>query len=231
MRIGLIAYNFPHRKTQDFIFRLLAEGYSIEVILAADKKQLNIPKSSIRRSVRFNALIEPSHVAYSFGIPFERVDHNSESMCALIRKYNLDLGIISGARILKEDVINSFTVGVINFHPGLIPEARGLDALLWSVYKNIPVGVTSHLINKQIDAGSIISRQEIIINEGDTLIDLYEKVYCLQLNLISESIEKVRDQNFSFLGDIGQYYGKMSPELESEVLLKVEDYVRANKAN
>lgn len=227
MNIGLIAYNFNHRKTQDFIFRLLAEGIEIKVILAADKKKLNIPSSTIRKSVRFDGLMHPSEIARQFEIPYEVVDHNTADMVRLVEDYDLDAGVISGARILKPEVIDAFGKGIINFHPGLIPEARGLDAILWSVYHDIPIGVTSHLIDHRVDAGKILEKNLIGLQEGDTLFDVYEKVYSLQLNMIRPSLELLRAGEYKEVEEAGEYRTKMSPELEQQVVDKLPEYLTA----
>ena len=71
--------------------------------------------------------------------------------------------MIAGARILKRPVIDRFSIGIINFHPGLIPEARGLDALLWSIRGDLPLGVTSHLIDERVDASSEAARQQGLV--------------------------------------------------------------------
>ena len=58
--------------------------------------------------------------------------------------------------------IKGLSKGIINFHPGLIPEARGLDTPQWCIYDGIPLGVTSHFIDSKVDAGRIIERVEFV---------------------------------------------------------------------
>ena len=41
------------------------------------------------------------------------------------------IALISGARILKKEIIDLFDNGIINFHPGKIPETSGLDSFLY----------------------------------------------------------------------------------------------------
>ena len=79
--------------------------------------------------------------------------HNSTETLKIIKKNKLDLGVILGARILKKEIINAFKIGIINMHPGILPENRGLDNIKWSVVKNLPIGVTSHFIDPRIDMG------------------------------------------------------------------------------
>ena len=145
--VVVFAYNFPHRKTQDFLFHLFACGIKVNHVFAADAVKLDIPPSEVRTKIRHCTPLHPSDVAKSIGAQYHQVPHQGSQINALIEEINPEIGIIAGARILKADVINGFRNGIINFHPGMIPEARGLDALLWTIRNDISLGVTSHLID------------------------------------------------------------------------------------
>lgn len=225
LKIGLFAYNFPHKKTQDFVFQLLTEGYEITAILAADPVKLNIPPSVIKTKIRHQGLIHPEAIAKRFGIPYHVVKHNSDEAVELTRQYGLDLGIISGARILKPKIINEYATGIINYHPGLIPESRGLDAMLWSIHNNIPLAVTAHLINEEVDGGSILQVEKIPVYKDDTIFDLSERLYEWQLTMIGSSIEAAREKKYVPLAKGLPHNSKMPPELEYSVLDKVSDYI------
>ena len=60
--------------------------------------------------------------------------------------------------IISEKNLNRFKSGLINIHPAILPEYRGLDAGLWALKKNDKLGVTAYLLNKGIDTGPIIKR-------------------------------------------------------------------------
>ena len=231
IKIGLFAYNFPHLKTQDFIYRLLAEGFQITVILAADPVKLNIPPSSIKTKIRHQGLLHPQRIAQRFDIPYFVVKHNSAEAVAIVKEYQLDIGVIAGARILKRQIISAFTKGIINYHPGLIPESRGLDALLWSIYNKVPLGVTSHLINEEIDAGKILERLQIPIYIDDTIFDLSERLYECQLDMMASSIVKTMNEQWEVLANGTAYNTKMPNELEAETLVKLDQYIKEQMAS
>jgi len=222
----VFAYNFVHRKTQDFILRLFLEGYKPSLIIAADPVKLKIPPSTIKSKIRHQAIVHPSEVAKTLDIEYVVLPHNSSDCAALLKSVNPEVGIIAGARILKEPAIEPFTKGIINFHPGLIPEARGLDALLWSIYNDVPLGITAHIIDKYIDAGKILAKKEIPIYSNDTLFDLSERLYEIQLDLLKPSIEALLTGNIDSLVSLNTPYNrKMPPELEAEVLKKVSGFI------
>jgi len=217
LRLAVFCYNFPHKKSQDFIIRLFLEGIKVVCVFAADPVELNIPPASIRTKIRHIGLLHPRYIAERLGIEYFVAPHNSSEVITKIKDNNLNLGIIAGARILKAPVIESFSKGIINFHPGLIPEARGLDAMLWSIYKSIPLGVTAHLIDENIDAGYILLKEKIFINPDDTLLDLSERLYDKQIEMIKPAIKATLLGNYIPVDSTTPYNRKMPVELEKTI--------------
>lgn len=191
MNIAVFAYNFPHKKTQDFLFNLYLAGIDVCCVIASDPVQLNIPPSNLRIKPRHIDLIHPQELCDKFGYPYFVSQHNSEQAQKILSEYEVELGIIAGARILKQHIIDTFRKGVINFHPGVLPYARGLDAVKWSVYNNIPLGVTAHLIDARIDAGRIIDIKEIELYADDSFVDISLRIEQLQNKMLIPSIEKI----------------------------------------
>jgi len=223
----LFAYNFKHKKTQDFIFHCLYHKINIDCIIAADPVTLTIPKSVIRTKVRHQGMFHPKDIAKSFDIPYIVAPHNSEETWNVLKEIEPKIGMIAGARILKKEIIDIFSRGIINFHPGLIPEVRGLDAMLWSIQNKIPLGITSHIIDQRIDAGKILEIKKIMIFKDDTLVDLSERLYEMQLEMINTSFTKLQKGTFEKINiaDSG-YNRKMPPEMERTIKHKLNDYLK-----
>ena len=222
----LFAYNFPHKKTQDFLFYCLHHKLPIDLVIAADAVKLNIPKSTLRSKIRHQALIHPREIAQSFGLEYVISPHNSEETLEILQERKPEMGIISGARILKDHIIGEFTKGIINFHPGLIPESRGLDALFWSIHNMLPLAVTSHVIDKKVDAGKILDIARLEVYRDDTLFDLAERLYETQLAMIPSTVEKLDKGQFMDISIAGSAYNKKMPaELEQTIPSKLESYL------
>jgi phosphoribosylglycinamide formyltransferase-1 len=119
-------------------------------------------------------------------------------------------------------VIDRFSKGIINFHPGLIPEMRGLDCVQWSVYKELTLGMTAHLIDSRIDAGRIIKRVILPEYRSDTLIDLEHRLYQSQLEQFSTVIELVFKHSVEEFPKValetGSACGSFPQELETEMM-------------
>jgi len=224
MKIGVFAYNFPHWKTQEGLNNLILSGNKPKVILAADPVNLNFYQSKIRITPKDLYINHPKNIAESNNIDYKVVIHNSEETNKIVREYDLDLGIILGARILKPIAFQNFKTGVLNMHPGLLPENRGLDNIKWAILDDIPQGVTSHLIDKSIDRGKCIQREEIKIYKDDSLIDLNIRIQNLEQKLMVNSIESLKGfKSLSTLGE-GKYYKSVPEHIEKTLQSKFEEY-------
>ena len=174
----LFAYDFPHRKTQDFIFYLKYYNIKLDIVIGAPSQILDIPAQQYHSSVPTLGLHETREICWKMNIPY------------FSKKPKL--GLIAGARILKKEVIDKFSLGIINFHPGGIPECRGLDTAHWIEHDNLPVAVTSHFIDGRVDGGWIIKRQEFVKSKNCTLQDIGSLLYYGQLAIFRESISAVK---------------------------------------
>jgi len=183
----VFAYNFPHLKTQIGLFNLFYYGYKPHVILAPFTR-LNHYRSKIRIVPKHLDLLEPRSICGKLGFSFTICPHNeSEEIC---KANDGEIGIILGARILKKEIINCFTLGIINAHCGVLPENRGLDNIKWAILLNLPQGVTTHYINELIDHGRIIDKKIINVYEDDTLTDIYLRLLFAEQEMLIHSIGK-----------------------------------------
>jgi len=191
MKIAVFAYNFPHRKTNDFLFNLLFHKYDVKLVIAADPVKIDLPPSYLRSKLRYLNNYHPRDICLRFDIPYVVSPHNSKKTIALLNDNQIELGIIAGARLLDQEVINAVSLGIINFHPGLLPKIRGLGALKKSIISGDPPGITAHLIDRRMDAGRIIIKKTIPVYSDDTLMDLSHRQHDTQLALLSETIDKL----------------------------------------
>lgn len=228
MRIAVFAYDFPHKKTQEFLVRLFAEGFQVSCVLAAPRVELKKPAEPplLRTKPRRLGLVHPRDLCDRLRFPYHVVAHSTEGAADLLRESEADVGVVAGARILKAPVLGLLPSGIINFHPGLIPEARGLDALKWSIYRGLPAGNTAHFIDERIDAGWIIKRERLPVYPDDTLIDLGLRVDEAQIDMLPDVLRSIESKpdpsSYEFVEHAGPYEGAMPREKEKEVTERLE---------
>jgi len=226
MRIGVFAYNFKHWKTQTGVQNLILAGYKPSVIFAADPVELNFYTSKIRTKPKDLFLFHPREIAEKYGIDYHVVAHNSEDTGELVKKYELDVGVILGARILKPVAFKDFNIGVLNMHPGILPENRGLDTLKWAVIDKMQQGVTTHLIDSKIDRGSLLERNKIKVYKDDTLMDLQIRIQNLEQEMMISSLkilEETPKESLQLLGE-GSYHRAVPPEIEATLWERFKEY-------
>ena len=68
-------------------------------------------------------------------------------------------------------------LGIVNIHPGLLPEYQGMGSCLWPLIDGAPFqGITLHYIDsEEIDAGPIIASGRFNINGKDSVLSLHIK--------------------------------------------------------
>jgi phosphoribosylglycinamide formyltransferase-1 len=203
-------------------------GYKPECIFAANPIELKFYQSKIRITPKGLKFEHPRKIADKLGIPYYVTTHNSEQCVELIKKHDLDLGIILGARILKKPVIQPFKIGILNMHPGLIPENRGLDNLKWAILKNIKQGVTCHLIDEYVDKGQVIIKEAIEVYLDDTLLDVHLRLQSKEQELMLKSLDILSKGDYKLepVPD-GHTFKAVSPELERDLLMKFEEYKKS----
>ena len=190
-KVMLFCYDFPHKKTQDFLIRLLIEGYKVEYVIAAPLKKLDIQEPSVHIAPHHIGLIHPKVLCNMLGVTYNTYDHNSQESINYVIRHSVDLYIISGARILSSALINASHQRILNIHPGLLPEMRGLDTLPWSIYENIPIGISGHLISQKIDGGFLIYKENLSLYYDDTIIDVSLRLLEKQSDILIKSIKQL----------------------------------------
>ncbi|MES2523523.1 MAG: formyltransferase family protein [Gemmatimonadota bacterium] len=223
----VFAYDFPHKKTQDFILALVANGHRPSAVIAAPFQSLPVPPPALRVKARHIGLLEPSALCAALGIEYLRMAHDSTECLLHLDVLAPQVGVVAGARILPSDVLERFPHGVINLHPGLLPVARGLDALQWSLYRGLPLGVTAHLIDARVDAGWLLA--SCIVDElpDDTLVDLSLRLYEKQLEMLRDAVVRattVRRDELSPL--VGGSYNRSFP---ASLVPQLREKVRARR--
>ena len=88
----------------------------------------------------------------------------SEELLKFLDDKKYDIAIQGGTGILKQNVISKFKFGIINFHPGDLPEYRGCMTPEWQIYEGRKVISTCHLIDDGIDSGDIIAKRELVLD-------------------------------------------------------------------
>ena len=88
----------------------------------------------------------------------------SKDLKNFLNKKKYEIGIQGGTGILKNEIIQLFSLGILNFHPGDLPRYRGCSAPEWQIFEGNKVVCTCHLIDEGIDTGNIILKKTLKVD-------------------------------------------------------------------
>jgi len=221
-KVAVLAYNFPHRKTKDILTILNSHDIKNVLVIAAPKVKLKHNSTKKLVSVTNKKLIHPKELCKQFKFCYEVCEHdNFNKIKELVLREKSNLAIISGARIIKQNVIDLFKYRVINYHPGALPETSGLDSFYWMIKKNIRPAVTSHFINNQVDSGDLIEEQILKIDSQYSVEFVKEALYSKQLTLHAKICKKIaKNEHFISKAIFRPSKNNLMQEKEREQVLK-----------
>lgn len=100
-----------------------------------------------------------------------------------------DLCIVVAFRMLPEVVWQIPRLGTFNLHASLLPNYRGAAPINWAIINGDKVsGVTTFLIDKEIDTGNILLNQQVDIDNNDSAGDLHDKLMIVGANLVEQTV-------------------------------------------
>jgi folate-dependent phosphoribosylglycinamide formyltransferase PurN len=124
---------------------------------------------------------------------------NNDDFVNILKGHNPDLIVLGGAPLIKEKVINLPRIGVLNSHPGILPQAKGMDVIAHSIINDIPLGVTVFKVDAGIDSGPILFIRNLTQStEGKKLHEIEAMVEELASKSMLEAVRIVKSGNYHF---------------------------------
>jgi methionyl-tRNA formyltransferase len=125
-------------------------------------------------------------------IPLYCVSNHNDSTCQeLLEKFEPDLLVLGGTRIIKPSLLGIAPLGTINSHPGLLPRLRGSASVGWALYKDLPQGATVHYVDPEIDTGDIIVSQQLPVFREDSYESLNYRIAILAGELMADALKAI----------------------------------------
>jgi hypothetical protein len=187
MKYNLVVFTYdtPHRKTHDILIDIYLSGINNVLVIGAPLVKLkNISTDKIFTPISCGEPLHPKDICKRFNYQYVVCPHNDFlNIRNCLKNYGANIAIISGARILHKNIIEIFDYGVINYHPGLLPDTSGLDSLYWMLMKLVRPSATCHFIDHRVDAGFLIKEQDVRVSQSDTIEIVSHKIYLAQIEL------------------------------------------------
>lgn len=168
---------------------LIDAGHKVVgVVTVADKpsgRGLKVNESAVKK------------FAVEQGIPvLQPVKLKDPEFLKALADFKADLFIVVAFRMLPEEVWTMPKLGTFNLHAALLPQYRGAAPINWAVINGENMsGVTTFMIDHDIDTGGIILRQECRIARTDTAGDLHDKLMSIGSELVVATVEGIIEKN------------------------------------
>lgn len=184
-----------HPYGREMLKQLISENFIPKIIISEVSDIADEEREKFLKRIEGNEIAESiesqiDELSLS-GINVEHVEvsiHNSEQVMPYIKELELDLIVFGGTRIIRGEILDFPKDGVINSHPGLLPECRGSASPAWSVYHDIPIGSSTHFCDNGIDTGQLLLRREVPVKRGMKYEDLCYETLVLSGILMKEAL-------------------------------------------
>ncbi|MAP84474.1 MAG: methionyl-tRNA formyltransferase [Candidatus Marinimicrobia bacterium] len=115
-----------------------------------------------------------------------------------INTFNPDYFLVVAFKILPDSLLNIPQKGSINLHASLLPHYRGAAPIQRAIMNGErETGLTTFIIRRLVDTGSILMRVKVPINDSDTYGTLSEKMSKKGAYLLLETLNRLKDNSLS----------------------------------
>ena len=184
-----------HPYGREMLEQLISEDFIPKIIITEDSAIADEEREKFLKRIEGNRIAERIEIQLEKlsqkGIDVEHVEvpiHNSEEVMPHIRELDLDIIVFGGTRIIRGEILDYPKYGVVNSHPGLLPECRGSASPAWSVYHDIPIGSSTHFCDNGVDTGQLLLRREVPVKRGMKYEDLCYETLVLAGILMKEAL-------------------------------------------
>ncbi len=130
----------------------------------------------------------------SDNLPDVLITEDNEKILKKLKEINPDLIILAGyMKIIPPLIIDEFRGKIINLHPSILPDFKGLNADKKSYEAKKACGITIHYADKELDSGDIILQYHINPYKYDTFEKYYNALKKAEHTFLPAVIERLCD--------------------------------------
>lgn len=181
-----------------FIGSVELSFYCLEKLV---KLNANIVGVCTKKSSSFNSdFMDLTPICKENDILFKFVeDINSKANIKWIELLKPDIIFCFGwSNLIKKELLDLPPMGIIGYHPSLLPKNRGRHPLVWALVLGLEqTGSTFFFIDEGVDSGQILSQEIIKITYKDNARTLYNKMIETALLQIKNFMPKLQTKSFT----------------------------------
>lgn len=166
---------------------LLAAGYEVAAVVTVPDKQsgrgMKVNESAVKK------------YAVEKGIPVLQPEKLKDpQFLEQLASYKANLFVVVAFRMLPKEVWSMPRLGTFNLHASLLPQYRGAAPINWAIINGERMtGVTTFMIDEQIDTGRILFQENCAIEEYDNMGTLHDKLMALGSTLVVKTVKAIQN--------------------------------------
>ncbi|MGB0909653.1 MAG: formyltransferase family protein [Nitrospirales bacterium] len=186
------------------LHRIIQEGHRPLIVIEEDSSLAQKNEASLLEELK---CLDPQtplppclqDIVQGTGIRCARVANHNDELCqALLNEYSLDVIVLGDTRIIRSPLLTIPNIGIINVHPGYLPDVRGNNPYIWAVYHDLPQGCSVHFIDTDIDTGPIILREMIDLGHISSFPILMHTLIDACGNLLARALTRVEQGGMDY---------------------------------
>lgn len=176
--------------TPDFAvgsLRALVEGgYNVVAVVTMPDKPVGRHQSELSQSA-------VKQYAVAHNIPVLQPEKLKDpDFLEELRSYRADLQVIVAFRMLPEAVWDMPPHGTFNLHASLLPQYRGAAPINWAIINgDTETGVTTFLLDHEIDTGRIIHQARTPISEDDNVETVHNRLRDIGAGVVTQTVDDI----------------------------------------
>ena len=184
---------------------LVEGGYNVVAVVTTPDKPsgrgLKVNESAVKR------------YATEVGLPIlQPVKLRDEEFVSAFKALDADLGIVIAFRMLPEIIWAAPRLGTFNLHASLLPQYRGAAPINRAIMNGeTETGVTTFLLNPQIDEGAVLGQTKVAIEPSDNVGTLHDKLMNVGVDLVLETVNKIAEGNVVPIEQTEMCDGELKP--------------------
>jgi len=179
--------------------RIHDQSLNVEVVLIGSD-QPNAGILELARAFQIPGYLIPA------GAFRTRLEPGQESSLAqALQNAGAQLVVLAGfMRVIKAPLLRAFPGRILNIHPSLLPEFKGLAAWKQALEAGVPeTGCTVHWVDDSLDGGPVIRQETVPVFPMDTPETLHARIQEAEHRLLPEVLADLADGTIRFPGSPG----------------------------
>ncbi len=162
---------------------LVSAGYNVKAVVTVADKPYGRGRKLTPSAVKQASL--------DLGIPvLQPTSLKDEEFLKELDAFQADLFVVVAFRMLPKEVWGKPKLGTFNLHGSLLPQLRGAAPIHWAIINGLKeTGLTTFLIDEQIDTGNILLQERLIIEPHWNTGELHDALLPLGAQLVVDTVQ------------------------------------------